>query len=171
MGPLVVPGRYTVTIAKRHDGELSELDEPQSFTVKPMPLSPEITTDRAALQAFQRKAAELHRAVSGAVRAASELGARIDHLKEALVRTPAATEEQNERLRALARQLSDIERALNGDTTISSHNEPTYEIASREFEQVTRRMRSLESSLSALEAEAETIGAPWTPGRSAGQSE
>jgi photosystem II stability/assembly factor-like uncharacterized protein len=200
MGPLVVPGRYTVTIAKRHDGELSELDEPQSFTVKPMPLSPEITTDRAALQAFQRKAAELHRAVSGAVRAASELRARIDHLKEALVRTPAATEEQNQRLRALARQLSDIERALNGDTTISSHNEPTpwsvseraanvylghltsqsavpglyeesYEIASREFEQVTGHMRSLESSLSALEAEAETIGAPWTPGRSAGQSE
>ena len=66
MGPMVLPGTYTVTMSKRINGVVTPLGSPQNFTVKALENSPELATDRAAVLAFQRETAELSRAVSGA---------------------------------------------------------------------------------------------------------
>ena len=194
MGPLAVPGEYTVTLAARRDGELVPLAGPQAFRVNSMDLSPEITDDHAALLAFQKQAAELQRAVQGAVKTTGEVQSRIDHLKEALRQTPAASEAQHQRLRAIDGRLAEVKQALTGDTTIASRNEPTpwsvstradsiyvghlesqsavpglykdsYRIASAEFREIAAELSGLSSLLSDLESEAEAMGTPWTPGR------
>jgi len=193
-GPLVAPGRYTVTLAVRRDGELTELSGPESFTVKSMPQGPETSTEPAGVLAFQRKAGELYRAVSGANALAGELNRRVDHLKVAIPRTPAAGEGLEQRLRAVEERLDELLVRLGGDRSVSSRNEPvpwsitqragvvyglllnvrsdvpamyeeSYAVAAEEFRDALTRLKSIEADLRTLETELERLGAPHTPGR------
>jgi photosystem II stability/assembly factor-like uncharacterized protein len=193
-GPLAVPGDYSVTLAKREGGKLIELAGPESFTVKSLPQSPETSNDPATVQAFQRKAGELYRAVQGAVALVAELDGRIAHLKAAIRDTPRATETDEQSLRVLVARLADIGVALNGDNTVSSRNEPvawsvsqragvvyqrllntrssvpamyeeSYDVAASEFAEVVADLQAVGRDLDALESRLESLGAPWTPGR------
>lgn len=196
-GPLAIPGNYSVTLAKREDGHLVELAGPESFAVKSLPQSPETSNDPAAVQAFQRKAGELYRAVEGAVLHAAELDSRIAHMKAALPDTPRATEDDEQALRDIASRLADIKVALEGDNTVASRNEPvpwsvrrraiivyqwlletrsevpgfyedSYDVAATEFAAVLSGLQAVRRDLDALEARLESLGAPWTPGREPG---
>ena len=194
MGPLALPGEYTVRLAVQRDGVLSELGAVQRFAVRTMERSPEITDDRKALQTFHIKAANLQRAVAGTVSVIAEMEARIEHLKGAAVQTPAVGEAERAALRDLDAGLADIGMAINGDTSVSSRNEPvpmsiaaranvvysghiqsqspvpglyeeSYRVAAAEFEVALAALRILEKDLRALETTLEEMGAPWTPGR------
>ena len=181
-------------LAKRQGGQLVELGGPQTFTVKPLMLSPEISDDPESVRAFQRKAGELYRAVQGAVAHSAELNTRIAHLKAAIRDTPAATEAEEQALREIEAKLADIGVALEGDKTVSGRNEPvawsvsqragivyqrlldtrspvpglyeeSYAVAASEFEAVLESLKAVSRDLSALEQKLESMGAPWTPGR------
>ncbi len=193
-GPLAVPGRYSVTLSKRQDGELVALTEPRSFTVKSLPQSPETSTDPAAVQAFHKKAGELHRAVQGTLAHVAELEDRVAHLKAGVRDTPNAGEAEEQAIREIAARLADVNVALNGDRTVSSRNEASawsiaqragivyewlldtrtpvpgfyedsYEVAAREFASALGDVQAISRDLDALEARLESLGAPWTPGR------
>ncbi|WP_405231052.1 WD40/YVTN/BNR-like repeat-containing protein [Lentisalinibacter salinarum] len=194
VGPLALPGQYSVQLARLVDGELTTVGLPEAFTVKPLENSPEITDDRRALQAFQLKAAELQRAVKGAVQAVEEYRARIDHLQAALLETPGRSPADFEELVRLSNRLADVAVALTGDTTVASRNEPaampvatrvntiytsqvwtqfpvpaqyetSYDIAAREFSDALSELRGVRDELRAIESRLEGVGAPWTPGR------
>ena len=131
-GPLVVPGQYSVTLAKREDGKLVELSEAKTFTVKSLPQSSETSTRPQEVVAFQRKAGELYRAVSASVKFSEEMSNRINHLLVAIPNTPGAKEAEAQQLRAIKGKLNDLSVALNGDRTIASRNEPVpWSIATR----------------------------------------
>ena len=101
VGPMVVPGTYTVSIAKRINGVVTPLSAPQTFVVKPLHDSPEATVDRGSLLAFQQDTADVTRAVSGAGAASRELRNQLAHLKLAAETVTAP----NEDLRARIQQL------------------------------------------------------------------
>ena len=194
-GPLVVPGTYTVSLAKWHDGELTPLSGSQSFDTVPVGLATLPTGDRQVATAFQRKTARLQRAVFGSVRAAQEAENRITHLRRAALDTAHGDPTWGSQLAELANELRDIQEALQGDRTVGSRSEPTppsirgrvgrvvgslwtstsaptetqeraYEIASDAFAPVLADLTELiETDLAGLEAEMDTAGAPWTPGR------
>ncbi|RMB08151.1 VPS10 domain-containing protein [Eilatimonas milleporae] len=192
-GPMATPGTYTVEIAQRVRGVLEPLAGPQRFMVKPLVRSPETTDDFAGLLAFQQKTADLSRALDGALGVTGEMDSRIAHLKVALMRTPAANEDHETRLRAMETRLADINVRLRGDRTVSGRNEPApwsirqrvnsifghwgsqapvpgvharaYRIAAAEFAATLADIRTLGADLAAFEAEAGAAGAPWTPGR------
>ncbi len=193
-GPLALPGDYTASLPVRQNGQVTELGAAQSFTVKPLNNSPEITNDREALLAFQQKTADLRRAVDGANGVISEMRSRISHLNAALVRTSASTEAQKQSLNAINAELRTVRTMMNGDRTIGSRNEATpmsisgrvgsimfshwrsqapvtggnqnaYEIAASEFAVALDRLRSIDQRLHVFEQELDQAGAPWTPGR------
>ena len=193
-GPMVLPGRYTARLAIERDGVLSETGDTQSFTVKEMKASPEITSDRRALQDFQLQVASLQRAVAGSSAAIGEIQNRIAHVRAALVVTPSAGEAERDVLQQLSTRLADISVAIQGDSTIASRNEPapmsvanragslygtlvysqsaaggnfraSYAVAAQEFTAALQSLRLLERDLAALENALEIKGAPWTPGR------
>src|SRR6185369_10728575 len=58
-GPLVMPGTYKATVAKRVDGVLTQLGPAQEFQVVVEGQENMSPTDRAALVEFQQKAARL----------------------------------------------------------------------------------------------------------------
>jgi len=194
VGPLALPGEYTARLAVEKDGVVSEVGAAQSFTVKALDASPEITSDRRALQAFQLKAANLQRAVAGASNAIEELNNRIAYVRAAIVQTPAAGDDDRSKLQDIAGRLADVNVSINGNATIAGRNEPvamsvseragriygilvysqspvgglfeeSYEIAATEFRSALASLRSVERDLSALEGELDVKGAPWTPGR------
>jgi len=151
--------------------------------------------DRKALVEFQKKVAELSRAVQGARSAASNLDKKIYDIKKALHRTPSAIHDLMNQARSIENQTKAILRALTGDRSISRRNEnqppsivgrvngivraqwsstsaPTqtmkdqYRIAGEEFEPMLAKLKKLiEIDLKKLEKAMEEAGAPWTPGR------
>jgi hypothetical protein len=195
MGPLAVPGAYTVAMAKRVGGKLTPLGPPQRFDAVPLGAGGLAPEERAALLDFQKKTARLQRAVLGAGAAAEEAQTRLSHLKAALHDTPAAEVALAERARALELRLDDLRLALEGNEVRRAKNEPdppsitdrvqgivaghwlstsaptqthrsAYDLAAKEFAPVLEGLRTLiDEDLRRLEGEADAAGAPWTPGR------
>jgi len=193
-GPMVAPGRYTVALAKRVDGVVTAIGDPQSFMVAPLdsgtaPRSP-------AVVAFQQKTAALQRALLGANAVANETMSRVQLLKRAVQETPSADAKLDAEVRRIETGLRDIQTALAGDPTMARRSEPTppsllnrvngianslwsntmedatatqkrqYDIAAAELGGLLDRLRTLvEQDLKRVGDQAETAGVPWTSGR------
>src|SRR5438874_3229417 len=91
-GPLVMPGTYKVSVAKRVNGVLTSFGQPQEFQVVIDGQDKMNPADRIALVEFQTKVARLQRAVSGATQAANALTPRFAAIRRALLDTPSAPE-------------------------------------------------------------------------------
>ncbi len=190
-GPLVVPGSFTVSLAKKVDGELISLDGPVPFTVESIGLASLPEKDKAALLAFQKKSGELQRAMLGASAAAQEALRSLAFVRKALLDTPKADPKLGEQARAIERGIKDALLILTGDETkyrlyevqppslmdrvtlqtdatgpITASAKREYEIAAAGFGDILEKLRGLiEGDLRKLGAALEAAGAPWTPGR------
>ncbi|HEU5459698.1 MAG TPA: hypothetical protein VFU83_04355 [Pyrinomonadaceae bacterium] len=194
-GPLVMPGTYKASVAKRVEGVVTQLGPPQEFQVTVEGIENMSTADRSALVEFQQKAVRLQRAVSGAIQAANALRPRLAAIKRAINETPSLPQRLQDDATALERRTNEILRALSGDTAARQRNmntppsindrvgyvvnaqrmstaRPTqtqqsqYNAAAQDFETVLGQLRQLiEGDLSRLEKQLEAAGAPWTPGR------
>jgi photosystem II stability/assembly factor-like uncharacterized protein len=193
-GPLVMPGRYSVSLARRVAGVLTTLPGTTEFEVVADGLLSLSTDDRKELQTFQRDVSRLQRAVLGALNAANDLAGRLEQAKRALDQAPAAQEKTKAFVRDLIQKDRDILRALRGDSVLTARNEnvpesvterveavvdatrmalvrPTgtqrenYRIASDQFTRELAKLRKLDVDVKELDRAMEAAGAPWTPGR------
>ena len=194
-GPLVMPGKYTVSLARRANGVMTPLSSPQEFNVYVEGQAQMNPEDRAALVEFQHKVARLQRAVTGAVETANQLKTRLGLIKQAIQETPSADPKLSQDAISIDRRTNEILRTLRGDLAARARSENTppsiadrvttivndqrmstsrptrtqmdhYAIASRSFEQALAQLRGLiEGDLASLEKAMESAGAPWTPGR------
>ena len=192
-GPYIVPGTYTVSLAKKVRGVITPVGEPRSFEVY---ILDDVDRPRSAeVLAFEQQAARLARAVLGANSAAGEAMTRVGLLQQALDRTPNADPQISVDLEALRNSLRAVQWAMNGDPTIARRRESTppslttrlrrftggwgsllhevtgfhreqYDIVAGEFSGILARLRTLiETDLKRIEDAAEAAGAPWTSGR------
>ena len=194
-GPLVMPGTYKASLAKRIDGVVIPFGSVQQFQVTVEGLESMAASDRAALVEFQQKAGRLQRAVSGATQAANALKPRLAAIKRAILETPSLPPRLADEATALDKRTNEILRALSGDSVARQRNintppsindrvgyvvgaqrmstsRPTktqmdqYAAAAHDFEGVLSQLRQLiEVDLVKLEKQLEAAGAPWTPGR------
>jgi hypothetical protein len=199
IGPMVLPGKYSVTLQKRVGGKITALAAPVTFTVVADPTGIVTDEERARRAAFEQKLTALRRSVSGALDAANAANTRFAAIRRAIDATPGAPRALHDRARELQRQLTDILVALRGDVALARRNEPTppsisdradgiasdlseslwgptttheqvLAIASEEFAAVLGRLRTLlDTDTPALERDMERAGAPWTPGRIPGE--
>ncbi|HPC81761.1 MAG TPA: hypothetical protein P5234_01245 [Thermoanaerobaculaceae bacterium] len=195
VGPLVVPGTYTVSMATRVGGVLTPVPGSQSFEVEPLGHATLPAADRPAVLTFQRQAARLQRAVLGAAEVVKDVQARLKLVKIALRDTPAAPAALEVRAREIESRLRLLDRELRGDRVLAARNEPVppsivgrvqnvvythwastagitgtqrqnLAIAGELFERNLAALRQLvEVELRGLEAAMEKAGAPYTPGR------
>lgn len=192
---LVMPGTYKVSLAKRVDGVLTSIGETQSFTVKVLDEKLANQSDRAAHVEFQKKAANLQKAVNGALESANSLKARLASIKQAIKDSYAPDTKLMDDALAIEKKLNEILRHLRGDNSIRARNDnspisiversssviddqylstapPTqthldsYKIASEEFTEELNKLRTLlDVDVKNLEKALDDAGAPWTPGR------
>lgn len=190
-GPLVVPGSYSVGIAKRIDGKAVALGQPQTFVVESLGLQRLPAKDREDVLAFQEKAGELQRVMMGTQRVIGEAFRNLAYMKKALMDTPGADAALWQDMRLLERQLEAVQKTLFGDRTFTMRSEPAspgllgrlniqlnstsgitaahrrnYEIAAAGFAKLSKRVRRIiEVDLKKLMKKMDEAGAPWTPGR------
>jgi len=193
-GPMALPGSYSVTLFKRHGGQLVEIAGARNFTLKPLYSGGLVADNRQEVLDFQARTADLYRVVTGANQAAEEIQNRIDHLLAAVQATPKAGEEEAQAVRTLNARMQDLQVKLNGDSTIANRAESvpmslttrisnivggswgsqspvtgnfraSYAIAAQQLPQVLAEMKAIAADLAALEEELQAQGAPWTPGR------
>jgi len=194
IGPLVAPGTYSVSLATKIDGVMTELAGPVEFKVVDLSLAALPGAAPSEALAFEKQVAELQRAVGGAVKLTGEIENRLAHLRKAILDTPAADANALATARALQTELDDIRINLVGNPTKAGRNvftppsisdrvnrivgglwtttqgptgtqRETYAWAGEAFTTELGRLQTLASNLTTLENELELAGAPWTPGR------
>jgi photosystem II stability/assembly factor-like uncharacterized protein len=194
-GPFVAPGRYSVSIAKRVRGTITELAGPMPINVTVDPAGVATPQDRRILAQFLDSVSTLNRRASGVAELASTTDARLTAISRAIDATPTIPVEIHNRVRELQRTMDDIQRKLNGDRALSSRNEGTppsiqsrvrgiggdlgralavptttareeFALASRLLDAELVRLRQLvERDLPPIEQALDAAGAPHTPGR------
>ncbi|MBI3411325.1 MAG: glycosyl hydrolase [Planctomycetes bacterium] len=193
-GPLVLPGTYRVSLAKRVGGTVTPLGEARAFKVVLDGPDAAATDDRKELHDFQQKVLRLQRAVAGALETANELTTRLERIKRTLDHTPNIDVKWKDVARDLEKRNREIMRALRGDVVLRARDENTppsiservgyivsghrnslarptqtqrdsYDIASKDFARELARLRTLiESDLRRLQEALHEGGAPWIPG-------
>ncbi len=193
-GPMAPPGSYRVSMAKRVNGELTALGEPQAFEVVPTGERGLKGATAAEVSAFALRLDDLNRRASGAEAVVEDLLTETEAIKETLLRS-GAPDELRDQARALELELEDIDQKLDGNETRDLYSDlgpvsinrrlevavmgtfrstygptPTHldavRIAEQEFAVVEERLRRINDvDLPALREELNRAGVPWTPGR------
>ncbi|MBB6519833.1 VPS10 domain-containing protein [Pseudoteredinibacter isoporae] len=115
-GPLVAPGKYTVSMSKEVDGRVSELQAPQSFEVVQMHKRGALKEiDGAKVAAFWKALAEAQRLSTATGQALADAVKRLDMIEQSLDRTSTAPGEYDARFAALRSKLLALDTRLNGN--------------------------------------------------------
>jgi hypothetical protein len=194
-GFLAAPGAYTVSLAKRVDGVLTELGQRGEFDVVPIRDGTLPGAAPEEVVAFLQRLAGLQAAVLGARSAIDETATRLAGIKEALMRSTVRGSRLDDEARALERRLMELKQRLVGneqrgrmsdpgpvsisrrlEVAVSGNRQSTYgptpthrrsvEIAEEQYAELGRDLeRLIEVELPELERELDAAGVPWTPGR------
>jgi photosystem II stability/assembly factor-like uncharacterized protein len=186
------PGTYTVSLAKRVDGELTDLGLETSFEVVDVTTGT-LPENPGAARAFQAELAAIHRVADGIGNLLTGTAERLTGLKAALMRS--TTNELDADVRGIEERLADLRLELLGSEIKGDYNEPaeptildrlgvaqlgvafsdygptpthrrTLEIARGKLATLRDELdRLISEDLAALEARAEAAGVPWSPGR------
>src|SRR5262249_50597059 len=100
-GELAMPGKYTVTMAKRVEGKIIPLPGSQTFNVVAEGAEKMTPQDRNILAEFQRRVIKLQRAVTGALDAANTTKTRIGLMKRAALEAPGSNQTLLNEVKAL----------------------------------------------------------------------
>lgn len=194
-GPLAAPGRYTVSIAKRENGVLSDLGQKQAFDVVSVVDRglKGATPDEVA--AFNVRLNTLRRDVSGAEAALRTALTEVGAIKATLIRS-SAPESLREEARRIELELKALQETIGGNARRDLYGDPgpvsinnriqpammgtfrsTYgptpmhlesmRIAESMFVDVREKLDGIYADdLPALREQLDANGVPWTPGRS-----
>ena len=195
VGIPVMPGDYTVSLARSVNGQITDLVEPQKFTLKTLGGVTLPAKDHAALVAFQNEAQDLSRIVDGAGRMMGEIGNKMRHIEKAVYSIPAPTPALLAEIKNINDELKAIQKEFYGDNIASkldkgqkftaanrigwltyemwnSSSAPTntqkqaLKLAKRDFEPIMKRIKKLyNQDIKSLEQKLDAAGAPYTPGR------
>jgi hypothetical protein len=191
-GPLVMPGKYSISMSMRVGGVVTPMPGSQSFNVVVEGREKMTDAERAELIVFQRQVSVLQRSVGGANEVATQTKTRIGFLKRAAAQAPVANQKFIEQAQAFDDQINDIINELRGgrensetpppsissrvnfaaDAIRLSSIKPTqtqidqYNLSDAEFRPLLARLKNLvENDLPRFEKALEEAGAPLTPGR------
>ncbi|MBL0883002.1 MAG: hypothetical protein IBJ16_06605 [Chitinophagaceae bacterium] len=176
-------------------GQFEQLVPPVAFQCKPL-LQPSLPVqDQQALDAFNKKTADLYRAVTGANAFRQEMVQKLPYLQKAALDgagVPVNTLQQQ--ISNIQKKLEVLNQDMNGDllrgryegaTPISltgrigqisnslwrTTSAPTetfkasYDVVASQFEGILERLRSIDVEIKNVESLLEKYKAPYTPGR------
>ncbi len=194
-GGLAMPGTYRVVLGQRVGGKYTQLAGPVEFKVVPDVLAPLKADQYAEIAAFNKKARALQRALTATGDVASDLVVRLERMKSSLDQAEKSDEKAKQQARDLIARVKLVQRALSGDSFLSSHNENTpvsiseristaayansgtiqtptrtqqqaYADASKQLAAEVEKLRAIqEKEIPELEKRMAAVGAPLPPGR------
>jgi hypothetical protein len=187
-----MPGKYTVTMAKRVGGVITPLPGSQTFNVVAEGTEKMTSQDRTILAEFQRKVIRLQRAVTAALDAANTAKTKVGLMKRAALEAPGSNQALLTEVNALDDKCDEVLQALRGGRELTDTPSPAinqrvntiiqrirltslrpaqslqdqYGIASEEFKVALAKLKTLtDTDMAKLEKALDTAGAPWSAGR------
>lgn len=193
-GFMVVPGKYYVSLSIFEDGNFREVVSKKEFYCEPLNLNSIPTDDRISLDNFNKKVAELTRAITGADALRKECVKKISYLKKAVIDGTEVPVNTYSKIIDIESQLKQFNIELNGDqlraryegsaptsikdrvdlitaalwsTTAAPTNtfEKSYDAAASKFDSLLGSLKKIISDVSEIESILEKSGAAHTPGR------
>ncbi|NOX19003.1 MAG: glycosyl hydrolase [Chlorobi bacterium] len=193
-GYMVTPGKYFVSLQKFEGGEFTELVPKQSFVCKPLFEGKLTAEEKAELKEFNKKTAELTRALSGADAYRSGLNDKIAYLKKAFKVSAGVPEKTYKDILKAEKDLRELNKLINGDnlrrkyegaapTSLKSRMQmitsslwsatsaPTetykksFDLVANKFDEVLSELKKIDGEIKSIESVLEENGAPFTPGR------
>lgn len=193
-GYMVVPGKYFVSLSKFENGTFTELVSKKEFTCKTLNNTSIPAEDKLALDAFNKKVAELTRSITGADAFRNELVDKLEYLKRAVLDGAEVPADTYNKIITIESELRELNVKLNGDqlrsryegaspTSVKQRVElitaalwsttaaPTntfiksYETAADKFDEISVSLKAIDDNIKLVESELEKSGAPYTPGR------
>jgi photosystem II stability/assembly factor-like uncharacterized protein len=113
-GILVMPGTYKVDMKLWHEGELTVLSEPVTFTCRKLNNTTLPAKDYNENVQFAEKVGKLAVAVMGSNQLLNELTTKVEHIKQAIYATPGVNQELMNQARALGKELEELNFLMNG---------------------------------------------------------
>ena len=194
-GVLVVPGRFSVQMQHRINGELVDVGQSQSFdvvSIRPDPTFPGSTQQQRVV--FESQVDELVRAASGTVESIDEVIAELDAVKETLGRATTdgslyamahavqqSIREQRDRiasneLRSMYNDWDEVSVQMRlwharFSPEMSAHGptpaqQESMRIARKVYDEVVVELtRLVDEEYAGLKQAMDTARVPWTPGR------
>ncbi len=193
-GPLANPGKYSVELVLVSSRGTEKLSGPQEFNVRPLPAASD-GTEFDQVTRFQAEVAEMSRKMGGFAKEIERARDRLNHIRAALLETPATELSYFERLDQLSTRLEELSENLSGDSVRKEKAEPVelslqmrlgrvawihwdttqlptktqksaIAVVADDFGAFQAELREyLVQDLAQFEADLEAAGAPWTPGR------
>jgi photosystem II stability/assembly factor-like uncharacterized protein len=194
-GVLAAPGEYTATLSKQMDGVVTDLSGPVAFKVERMRKGALEGASDEDVAAFWHRAATLQRSTTAASLVMANTLKRVDAMRIALSRTPAAPGDLDARLHELRESLLELDEQMNGNRAkrgvgekinptisrrlwfaMSGTGRSTYgptpnierslEIASSEFAELKIALDNIiNQQLPEMEKALADAGAPWVQGQ------
>lgn len=193
-GHLAMPGNYKVSLSKFEDGKITELVPAQPFTIKSLNAATLPATDKKAVDVFSKKVSELRRATGAADSYKGELNNKIKFIKSAILSASNPLTGMTDQVAAIEKRITEADKKLNGDGTLAKREFETppsingrvgsieyavwnsscaptqtsmqsYDVAAKQFSEVLRELKSIDSEIKKMEDVLEQNKAPYTPGR------
>ncbi|MDX1685462.1 MAG: glycosyl hydrolase, partial [Saprospiraceae bacterium] len=124
-GYMVMPGDYSVEMGIFEKGKYRQLAEPRSFNCAPLGVGALTESDKAALDAFNQKVADLAVVLNGAETHRSYLSKRIPFMEKAILEGASVDPQLLVDVQKIQLQLSDLGRVINGDRLRASYEGAT----------------------------------------------
>lgn len=124
-GMMVAPGTYTVSLAKRVDGQLTDLGKSQSFEVVLLHDSGTLPgMSSVQFAAFQRDFSSMQRSVGGARRVLKDASQRLTAIRQTLDRSTISDATFGQQVREMERRVADLQEKLSGNKARDFANDP-----------------------------------------------
>lgn len=193
-GPLVLPGKYQVSIYESVNDTIRQLTEPVAFEVTKLNNTTLPSEAPESMLAFKEELSEFRRLMRGSSNMRSEYEKRLKHLKKAVEEYPNASFDHMKTIDSLEKLIYSIDFRLWGDQTLSKYEfetapsiggrvetivyqtwnstaDPTttqkdaLKISKEEFIEVRADIDILVKAVKDLEEKLSDIPIPYTPGR------
>jgi len=194
-GIMAMPGNYTVTLYRHHNGDTKKMTDAVPFELKALGGSTLPAKNRAELVTFQKETAEFQRVFSGATSMLSTASEKVTAMQKAVMALPAPSAEWLGQLKKMEQDIANIRKDIYGDrraSTLDIDTEPSISsrlygmayasygstsaptktmrnelaLAKEAFGPVFQKIKSMvQNEVKAMEQKLEAAGAPYTPGR------
>lgn len=193
-GNWALPGSYTVSISKIHNGVVEQLLAPQAFNIVSLHNATLAAEDKKALLDFQLKVGDLRRAVAGTDAYRGEITAAIGYIKTAILNAPKSNLDLLKKVNELQQKLNAVNVKINGDQSVARHefetapaiygrvegiiyssynascaptelSKQSYTTASKQLVSVIADLKGVTEEVKQLEKQLDMINAPYSPGR------
>ena len=193
-GYMVVPGKYFVSLSKFENGIYTELVKSKEFVCRPLNIVTLPAENKIELDKFNKKVAELTRAINGVDSYRKELVNKISYIKKAVIESADVPEETNEKIVSIEMELKELDKKINGDQLRGRYEGGTptsvkdrvglitsalwsttaaqtttfiqsYNAAADKYDEIYTFIKSVDSNIKQVETTLEKYNAPYTPGR------